>query len=84
MERVYMSLWEILKSALAAHIQSSRFIIIIHAIWLSFAGAIVKAFWSSFPFEVFVGVLNGSLITAYIAKTREPNASERRNREVKE
>lgn len=79
MERTYYSVWVIVKTALAAHIQSSRFIIIMHAIWLSFAGALVKAFWSSFPFEVFVGVLNGSLITAYIAKTREPGAHERRN-----
>lgn len=84
MKTSYEPLRRILKSALALHIQSSRFIIIMHAIWLSFAGAIVKAFWSSFPFEVFVGVLNGSLITAYIAKTREPGAQDRRNRKEEE
>lgn len=71
---------QILKWLLVNHFQSSRFVIIIHAIWLSFIGAIIKALWGSFPFEVFIGVLNGAIAVAYAVKTLEPGAQERRRK----
>lgn len=70
----------ILKVTIAGHLQSSRFIIMMTAILLSFIGAIIKALWSAFPYAVLVGVLNGAGVLAYITKTMEPKASERRNR----
>ena len=80
----YKKLSTILKMTIAGHLQSSRFIIMMTAIFLSFLGAIIKALWSEFPYAVLVGVLNGAGVIAYITKTMEPNASERRNRKDKE
>lgn len=74
----------ILKMTIAGHLQSSRFIIMMTAIFLSFLGAIIKALWSEFPYAVLVGVLNGAGVIAYITKTMEPGAQARRNGAKKE
>lgn len=73
-----MNLWWILKN----HCRSSRFIIIMMVIFLSFIGAIIKAFWGTFPYALLLGVLNGAGIVSYVTKTLEPNASIRRNKEI--
>jgi hypothetical protein len=51
-------------------------------IFLSFIGAVIKAFWSDFPYALLLGVLNGAGIVSYVTKTLEPKASIRRNKEV--
>lgn len=79
MDISYKSIRSILKLTLGNHLQSSRFVIIMIVILVSFLGAIVKALWSSFPYALLVGVLNGAGIVAYIMKTMEPGAAERRS-----
>jgi hypothetical protein len=75
-----MSFWWIFKN----HCRSSRFVIIMIVILLSFIGAIIKALWNAFPYALLLGVLNGAGIVSYVTKTLEPNASIRRNKERQE
>lgn len=74
----------ILKMTIAGHLQSSRFVILMTVIFISFVGAIIKALWSAFPYAVLVGVLNGAAVISYITKTMEPGAQSRRNEAKKE
>jgi len=76
----YKKFSSILKLTFAGHLQSSRFVIIMVVIFLSFIGAIVKALWESFPYALLLGVLNGAGIVTYITKTLEPGSATRRNR----
>lgn len=72
-----------LQDYLIEHFKSTRFIIVLHAIYLSFLGAIIKAIFESFPYAVFVGILNGAVAAAYAIKTFEPGAKERRKNHVR-
>ena len=72
-----MTVREILKG----HLKSSRFIVVMSVLLLTFLGAIVRMFNDGFPFIVFAGIMNGSGVLTYISKTLEPGARERRKGE---
>lgn len=72
-----------IKNNLAEHTKSTRFILVIFAIFLSFIGAIIKAIFNSFPYALFVGCLNGAIAAIYAIKTFEPGARERRRNHVR-
>ena len=72
-----MTVREILKG----HLKSSRFIVVMSVLLLTFLGAIVRIVFDDFPFVVFAGIMNGSGVLTYINKTLEPGARERRKGE---
>lgn len=69
-----------MKYILMQHFNSTRFVIVFITIMISFLSALIKSFVEDFPFLILIGFLNGSGIVAYITKTLEPGAKERRKR----
>jgi len=69
-----MSFREVIKG----HLRSSRFIVVMSTLLLTFIGAVIKTIFDEFPFVVFAGIMNGSGVVTYISKTLEPGAKERR------
>ncbi len=68
---------ELLKN-LIAHTKSSRFVVIVLVLMLSFVGAIINMIWEAFPYLAFAGIINSLSLGTWILKTFEPGARERR------
>jgi len=77
MKEIKMSFWEIIKN----RCKSSRFIVVMAVILLTFIGAIIRTIFDDFPFVLFAGIMNGSGVLTYMTKTLEPGARERRKGE---
>jgi hypothetical protein len=68
-----MSIWKILKN----HCRSSRFVIIMTVVLLTFIAGIITTVFKEFPFAAFAGILNALGLGSYITKTNEPGRKER-------
>jgi len=69
------------REIIKGHLKSSRFIVVMATLFLTFIGAVITMFEPKFPFLVFAGIMNGSGVVTYISKTLEPGARERRKGE---